>query len=113
MKKSLLITATFVAFALLGAQSAFGQLNTSKICPGSQFWKSNTALVEDKKEMYETYALGPDGCWWRKTDNFKGDFKEGYYQFDLKGTKYYYNKRKDVWENKARTACLSESPFNK
>ena len=104
-KKHLFLVICLITFS----QITFGQYGTTKFCPNTPAWKANKAMVENAQGMYNDYAKGPDGCWWMKTAKFSS-YQEGFYQFTLSGTKYYYNKRKNYWENANRTVCIA-SPF--
>ena len=112
MKKFYFILSFFLICMFATVQLSYGQYGTIKFCPNTPAWKANKAMVENAKEMYEEYAKGPDGCWWLKTAKFTS-YKEGYYQFDYNGTKYYYNAKKKFWENWNRTQCLATPPFGK
>ena len=111
MKKNYLVLSFFLVCMFATAQIAFGQYGTVKFCPNTPAWKANKNMVENKKEMYNEYAKGPDGCWWLKIAKHSS-YVEGYYQFTYSGTKYYYNKKKKFWENGDRTVCV-EPPFGK
>ena len=105
--KIVLLLICLIAFS----QITFGQYGTTKFCPNTPAWKANKSMVENAQGMYNDYAKGPDGCWWMKIAKFSS-YPEGFYQFTLSGTKYYYNKKKAFWENANRTVCI-ESPFGK
>ena len=98
-----------IIFSIAITQICSGQYGTLKFCPNTPAWNNNKSLVSDQKGMYENYAKGPDGCWWIKTAKH-ASYKEGFYQLDMIGTKYYYNSKKKVWENAKRNACVL-SPF--
>lgn len=109
MKNNQFKIALLIILLIALSQITLGQYGTIKFCPNTPAWNKNRTMVENVQEMYIDYAKGPDGCWWNKTAKFSS-YKEGYYQFTLSGTKYYYNKRKKYWENGNRAACV-ESPF--
>jgi hypothetical protein len=98
-------------FLLLSGSFVFGQYGSFKYCPNTPAWNANRKMVEDTKGMYVEYAKGPDGCWWLKSAKH-ASYVEGYYQFNIKGLKYYYNKKKKYWEDGNRKACV-EQPFGK
>jgi hypothetical protein len=112
MKSSSLIVIGMISLASIGQGSICKAQNGSiKYCPGSTSWTANKTMVENKKEMFNEYALGPDGCWYMKVAGHSS-YKEGYYQWDLQGkVKYYFNKKKKFWESADRKTCLAKSPF--
>lgn len=106
MKKNKQIKPVLLFILLIAfSQITLAQYGTTKFCPNTPAWKANKTMVENAQGMYVEYAKGPDGCWWLKAARF-GSYVEGYYQFNSGGTRYYFNKRKNFWENANRTACI-------
>lgn len=98
-----------VMFAI--AQKTYGQYGSLKFCPNTPAWNSNKSMMSDKKGMFNEYALGPDGCWWLKSAKH-ASYAEGYYQFTNSGTKFYFNKKKNYWEDNKRKVCVNP-PFGR
>lgn len=110
MKKNHFLVASLLLLSMFYCNNSFGQYGTIKFCPNTIAWKKNLELVSNEKGMFENYAKGPDGCWWLKSANH-ASYKEGFYQFSIKGLKYYYNSKKKIWEDGNRKMCLAKSPF--
>ena len=111
MKNYYLILSFFLVFMFVNVQTSYAQYGSTKYCPNTPAWNANKNLMANKKEMFNEYALGPDGCWWLKLAKHSS-YVEGFYQFSLNGTKYYYNKKKNFWENANRSVCVNP-PFGK
>ncbi len=106
MNNKLIKIGLFFTLLFASTKTTLAQYGTTKFCPNTPAWKINKAMVENAQSMYIDYAKGPDGCWWLKVAKFSS-YPEGFYQFTFSGTRYYFNERKNFWENGIRTVCVN------